>query len=232
MYIVYTPRASDSARGLSRSLEGARIRNWRFWDVPPDDVIINWGARGPFPPVRKIFNERPPINKYQELATLHQRGVPSIQLSQTRPAEGEWLGRSLFHREGLDFDNPYLRPSFWTKKENFTREFRFHVFNYGGEDQRILRFGEKLPKASGARHPWVRSWRNGWKLSYGPCTIPNGIRPVAKSAISALGLDFGAVDLGLTEEGRPLVIEVNCAPGLDVGGTTISKYVEAFRAAT
>ena len=42
-----------------------------------------------------------------------------------------------------------------------------------------------------------------------------------------LGLDFGAVDLLLTSDLRVMVLEVNSAPGLS--GSTLSKYVEAFK---
>jgi len=50
---------------------------------------------------------------------------------------------------------------------------------------------------------------------------------VALAAVSALGLDFGAVDIIYNEhENQYYVLEVNTAPGLE--GTTVEKYAEAF----
>jgi D-alanine-D-alanine ligase-like ATP-grasp enzyme len=49
----------------------------------------------------------------------------------------------------------------------------------------------------------------------------------ALGAVSALGLDFGAVDVKCNRQGtRAAVLEVNTAPGLQ--GTTLRKYAEAL----
>jgi glutathione synthase/RimK-type ligase-like ATP-grasp enzyme len=42
--------------------------------------------------------------------------------------------------------------------------------------------------------------------------------------VSALGLDFGAVDVALRKDGVPVVWEVNKAPGLE--GGSLKKYAE------
>lgn len=53
-------------------------------------------------------------------------------------------------------------------------------------------------------------------------------RKAAKQAVKALGLDFGAVDVLVKEDGTPYVLEVNSAPG--IGGTLPALYAETFLA--
>ena len=45
---------------------------------------------------------------------------------------------------------------------------------------------------------------------------------MAIETLESMGLDFGAVDLGVKRNGECFVIEVNSAPGLE--GTTLEKY--------
>lgn len=51
-------------------------------------------------------------------------------------------------------------------------------------------------------------------------------RKAAKKAVEALGLDFGAVDILVMEDGTPYVLEVNAAPG--VGGSMPKLYADTF----
>lgn len=52
-------------------------------------------------------------------------------------------------------------------------------------------------------------------------------RKAAKKAVRALGLDFGAVDILVMDDGTPYVLEVNAAPG--IGGSLPRLYAETFR---
>jgi predicted ATP-grasp superfamily ATP-dependent carboligase len=49
----------------------------------------------------------------------------------------------------------------------------------------------------------------------------------ARAALDASGLDFGAVDVILTKQGKAYVLEINTAPGLE--GTTVTDYANFFR---
>jgi glutathione synthase/RimK-type ligase-like ATP-grasp enzyme len=51
------------------------------------------------------------------------------------------------------------------------------------------------------------------------------MKAVARAAMEALKLDFGAVDIGLVKT-QPFVIEVNTCPGLESG--TLALYLEQF----
>lgn len=109
------------------------------------------------------------------------------------------------------------------------REFRLHVF----KDTVI--FVQLKKRRSGWRENEnysnvVRNHGNGWIYASAPATTqPNeaAIRN-AIQAVTALGLDFGAVDV-MTNGSEAYVLEVNTAPGLS-GTTTREKYVNAISA--
>jgi hypothetical protein len=133
----------------------------------------------------------------------------------------EWLGRSKHHVGGQDLLNPPGRPDYYVKKESLVNEYRVHSFNGTS-----LRAGKKKP-IQDSPHPWVRSLLAGWKISYDGVSVKQVHRDLAHRAVKALGLDFGAVDIGEKADGTLIVLEVNRAPGLD--GGTITAYAEAIR---
>jgi len=75
----------------------------------------------------------------------------------------------------------------------------------------------------------IRSNRKGWKFSsIKIVNINTALKNVAIKSVEAIGLDFGAVDCAISNDGKPYIIEVNTGPGLK--GTAFDKYVEAFKA--
>lgn len=74
--------------------------------------------------------------------------------------------------------------------------------------------------------PLIRSNHRGWKLS----TITKVNTPTKTNAVKAvkgLGLDFGAVDCIVGDDGNSYILEVNTGPGLTEG--TLGKYLDAFK---
>jgi D-alanine-D-alanine ligase-like ATP-grasp enzyme len=51
----------------------------------------------------------------------------------------------------------------------------------------------------------------------------------AIKAVSAVGLDFGAVDFGTDKEGNVWLLEVNTSPGLQGMSASIAAYREHLR---
>lgn len=132
----------------------------------------------------------------------------------------EWLGRKNSHIGGDDLLAAYgFTPDFWVKKESIVLEYRVHSFL-----GRSIRGGIKEPWIGGPAHPWIRSYDAGWRIHYGG--IRQDHRNIAHAAVKALGLDFGAVDIGERADGSLIVLEVNRAPGLE--GGTISAYASAI----
>jgi hypothetical protein len=136
-----------------------------------------------------------------------------------------WLGRLRNHIGGRDLLNPPTNPDFWVRKEDLKHEYRVHSF-LGSS----IRAGKKKAVEGGppgSTHEWIRSLLAGWKISYDGVSIKQRHRDIAHQAIKALGLHFGAVDIGEKENGDLIVLEVNRAPGLD--GGTITAYSQAIR---
>jgi D-alanine-D-alanine ligase-like ATP-grasp enzyme len=72
----------------------------------------------------------------------------------------------------------------------------------------------------------IRNHDNGFIFARSEVAPPRCILDYSLAAVSALGLDFGAVDLGYNVKREEAVVyEVNTAPGLE--GSTLDAYFEA-----
>lgn len=154
-----------------------------------------------------------------------QQALRQLQGALAAPPPDLWLPRSNHHIGGNDLLLRPPVPDFWVKKENITREFRVHSFL-----GKSLRAGAKVKREDVAQpHAWIRSWDGGWRIDYGQGNdlIRNVHRDLAHRAITALGLDFGAVDIGEKADGSLLVFEVNRAPGIEAG--TLEAYTKAIQ---
>lgn len=131
--------------------------------------------------------------------------------------QDEWLPRRNNHVGGSDLLTAPAQPDYYSKKENIVEEYRLHMF-----DGKSIRAGVKQQRPTrpnGApSHPWIRSFDAGWIIAYENFQSTREQRDIAAKAIKALGLDFGAVDLGKRADGSLIVLEVNRAPGVE-GGT-------------
>lgn len=179
-----------------------------------------------------VLRSAPRLRGVDEL----RRAVVALSDALQRPAPvavqrdaGEWIGRDLNHVGGSDLLTPVANPGYWVRRENLVREFRVHSFR-----GRSLRAGIKAPRTDFAwtrrnaqPHPWVRAWDGGWRISYDGVSSTQAHRDIAHRAVVALGLDFGAVDIGERADGSLIVLEVNRAPGLE--GGTVDAYARAIQ---
>lgn len=170
----------------------------------------------PFARANPVFLQG--IKDFSVLVTKLQAAVAAPP----RVAE-QWLARENNHVGGTDLLNPPARADYWVKKENIVEEVRVHSFN-----GKSIKAGRKTARPGVQQHPWVRSYDGGWGINYDGFESTKVQRELAHSAVKALGLQFGAVDLGRLADGRWLVLEVNRAPGLD--GGTIATYANAVSA--
>lgn len=231
MICIYNPPGWPSARLLAKEMGG--VVQFNPCSGGDDHTVINWGFKSTF----ATLNKNIVGDKLKELGRLSSAGVtvpPYICSSFERLRQvwdgsryryymesgEECLPRHAKHSGGTELvrrltgrrlrTNP---PDFFVKRMDFVDEYRVHIIN-----GKSVKIGRKVKMHEDA-HPWVRSHRYGWRPSYTSdvrlaVEATPGIREESKKAIAALNLDFGAVDVGVTREGRATVLEVNTAPGL------------------
>lgn len=130
--------------------------------------------------------------------------------------------------EGADFDLPEV-PLYTMGVQNHG-EYRVHVFrgeiiDYRKKSRRVNDDGSvDTPTAEQSD---VRTLDNGWVFRQSDLNRVERIENLAREAIDALGLDFGAVDIIKDDEGNIMVVEVNSAVAMD--NTTLANYVTAIR---
>jgi hypothetical protein len=246
-YWVYPYGPSNSANGLIALLKGRLIRReGSRYAYKSGDVCINWGtATRP-----AVLNRAPVLNSFEAVRTatsklatfskLAEHNVRIPPVSRLKGLAAEWgtrvLGRDLDHGSQGNGITVYERGSalgdhqfyvgYWRKH----REFRVHVFM-----GQVIFVQEKLKK-NGARDdptfsPYIRSHDRGWCFAFNHFNtnpVPNGVREVAIAAVCALGLTFGAADIGWNERDGACCFEVNTAPGIEE--SSLQAYANAFGA--
>jgi hypothetical protein len=119
----------------------------------------------------------------------------------------------------------------WTRYFKKAREFRIHVWRNDVldiQEKKLTKETAARVKAGDKRPTWVRSHENGWVFCRQGVTCPEAVSLAAVAAIRALGLDFGAVDIGWNEKyQKAAVFEVNTAPGLE--GATVNAYANKIK---
>lgn len=137
------------------------------------------------------------------------------------------VGIRLFqHEEGIDecLQMHPIAPLYVLYKKK-KQEFRVHVFQ-----GTVLDVQEKRREREVDRDDFqsrIRNRDNGWVFCREDIVEPHDLRDVAIAAVTALGLDFGAVDIIYNQrEDQCYALEVNTAPGLE--GTTLEKYTQAI----
>jgi hypothetical protein len=238
MIYIYCTRPSEGARELVREINAQN-----YWAKRTKTLRWGTGRSSPGGPRRFLgglpvtgakpgvtyLNNKPRPTKYSGVTNPAYCGgkCPEVSLS----PESNWLPRKNNHQGGSDLLRPPVNPDYYVKKYEIRKEFRVHIFR-SGETYSSIRAGIKVPRDgvdSSALHPWIRSYDAGWRLDYGQACqleIRQSVRDEAKLAIKALGLDFGAVDVGVLADNRPLVLEVNRAPGNE--GNTTRTYATKF----
>lgn len=195
-------------------------------DLAEDFVEIEWAGRNPV----TLRGVQELVTAFGNLSTVLNRPLPTAAPRDT----GEWVGRMFSHVGGDDLLAPPATPDYFSRKLTFTQEYRVHSF-----DGRSIRAGRKVLRDGYSTTPgagllpassWIRSLDGGWRINYDGFESTRVMRELAASAVNALGLNFGAVDLGQLANGTFVVLEVNRAPGLEGGsvesyGAAVNRYI-------
>lgn len=234
---------SLSAKMLANTLGVKRVRP--TYDAKRRDVIINWGNSTPanFKSHPNDLNSHEAIalacNKLKTFETLEAAGFEHLPIwhDSRYGINNLWAGypnRKVYCRTSLTghsgsgiviATNTYelVDAPLYTIEVKHKHEFRVHVFkgNVIDVQQKKKRIGSTISNSG------IRNHSNGW--IYARCDIspPDSVLTAAVKAVTLLGLDFGACDIGYRErDNRAFLFEVNTAPGLY--GTTLQKYVDTF----
>lgn len=120
---------------------------------------------------------------------------------------------------------PPVAAPLYTKYVKKADEYRVHVFQ-----GRVLDIQQKRKRQEVNNDDvnyQIRNADNGWVYCRENVDCPPSVTDAAVNAVAALGLDFGAVDVGYNQHSAlPCVYEVNTAPGLE--GTTLDRYYYAL----
>ena len=248
---VYPYGPSISSRVLSKSIQAKRIKRENSkYIYSPSHSVINWGASSG-PSFLSFALNKPEYvavssDKLKCFEKLKEGGLSPFIPAYTKGkgVAKEWIledGATIYVRSLLrssqgrgisvisDYRNIPDAP-LYVKAIPVEREYRVHVFKdsiiHIAQKKRMRK--ERLEELNIVPNPLIKNKKNGYIFAHleldGP---PESLLNIARKAVSSLSLDFGAVDIGInSNDGEPVVFEVNSAPGLE--GTTLEKYKEAF----
>jgi len=244
MKLIPYKAASESAKALAEALGIKRIRQGGPSINLRGEFLINWGCSSITREYRngEVLNKpadvQLAINKLSAFALMDEGDVDIPDYTVERDEAASWFAKerkvvcrtklSSYGGDGIVIaknadelvDAPlYVR---YMPKE---QEYRVHVFR-----DRVFfaqRKARKLDVPDDQVNWQVRNLAGGFIYANQNVEVAETIQENCKRAITALGLDFGAVDVVVTASGKCFVLEVNTACGL--AGTTLEKYVEVFR---
>ena len=241
MFFLYHRRSRPTGEVLARALNmeggegtGALVRAHAI------DGLIRWGSRMDTladAGTTRVLNPAAAIerasNKLESLAILSDRGIP-VPAWDTDPAAlversgFPILGRRTQHARGTDIVLCLQRRDYIRRPRDYyvayiptNREYRLHVA--GGE---VIRVQGKFLDVSEDYLPWLRNYSTGHRFRAPRRRLHNARLNDAVGAVEALGLDFGAVDLIVADDGSHYVLEVNTSPSCSP--LTGAAYCTAF----
>ena len=252
--IVYPYRMSSrSSRVLARSFDrGLRVYPYRNYRPRRGHFIVNWGS-GLRPRWldrceslgMKIKNRPPAVciaaHKLAAFVDLSRAGLNVPEWTETWSTAALWAADEyvVFCRQytqsgggnGITVarcPDEMVHARFYTKHVPTSTEYRVHVW-----DGKVIDITEKRRRNDAEANPYIRNHNHGWVFCRDDIALPYNDEELclpledAARAVRALGLDFGAVDVGWNDRlGVVTIFEVNTAPGLR--GTTLERYVAAI----
>lgn len=239
-FYVYTSRASKGARALAKALGGKRIKLLPIFGH--GDTYINWGDSSC--PSNQVLNQPAAIrlvaNKATAFDAFSSASVPIPAYAKSK-ADVAWEGLTVVRHkltghsgEGIELCDAGDLPDapLYVKYIPKEQEYRIHVGKSGASFKVISsqRKARRHDIADNLVNWKVRNHANGFVFVRQNLSVPECVTRAAVDALGCSGLDFGAVDVILTKQGKAYVLEINTAPGLE--GTTVSDYANFFRGDT
>jgi hypothetical protein len=236
MFFLYHQRSAPTGSVLAQALGAEHGQADAL--TCDHDVLIRWGSRAVGPngntSLTRIINKSTAIaaasDKLGSLTKMREAGVRVPDFS-TDPTDLRFpfLGRARSHARGTDVvlclqagDYKRRPRDYYVQYVPTLREFRVHVV---GDE--VIRVQGKFLDVPGDAVPWIRNHAHGYRFRAPRKKLNSERMNMAVKAVKALGLDFGAVDLLIGDDGQTYVLEVNTAPSCSP--LTGAAYVAAFQ---
>lgn len=245
---------SESAKQLAEMLEVSRVYSDGRYSPKSAHFIINWGSstvpnwyaeamrRG-----TKVLNKPESVamasNKLKTFQALERAGIMVPKFTTSRSVAQEWLdadftvverhelqgnsgsGIRLVSAMDESLESELTSAPLYTKYIPKKKEFRVHVFR-----GQVFDYAQKRKRRTEERpanfNKYICSTEMGWLFCKTDIEHIQAVKDIAVRAVSALGLDFAAVDI-IYHKDRAYVLEVNTAPGM--APSTLRSYVDAVK---
>ena len=245
VYLIPYKIASKAARAVARSIGAKRLNRTRKTELNTDDIVFNWGVSET---PSEEYSKAIVVNSFDCVGAAanktitfyilkdHKVLVPDFtedkHVAKSFIAAGHTvLARTIIRgHSGTGIVGPINSAEelpdapLYVKYIKKLMEFRVHVV---GNNFLIHRKKKKIGVEANYK---VRSHANGWVFcAYeGPAPFTARLVRVAMEAITALKLDFGAVDIVYSAHyDRLYVLEINTAPGIE-NVSTLEFYTNGF----
>ena len=239
MIYLYKTRPSDTAVAL---VKAGAIRRMKRLSKPK--ILLNYGAIKSLTNFTgRYLNHPDAVNrascKIDTFKILSSRGLSCVPWTTDKNEALTWqqekkmvVARTLTRAsEGrgaifLEPDQEIVSAPLYTQYVKKKAEFRVNVA-FGSVIN--IRQKKRRKDFEGEVNNLCRSHSNGWVFCSEGVDKSNPIlQEMALSAVSALGLDFGAVDIIYNEkQNQYYILEVNSAPGME--GETLINFIEALK---
>lgn len=236
-FIAYSNKSCVTGKALREALHAKRKKTDKKAKC---NLLVRWGNTEQYPNLRatrelnSIESVKLATNKLAMLQALSKAEVATLQFNTDPALIAQYLDKSGNHyirnkrgvvRYGNDF-NP-TTDSYYSKPVPFKRrEYRVHVFC-----GKVIGIYEKVPLKEGAENrpklfksDTCRFVRCDETLS----RVDQAAQALCIASVTALGLDFGGVDLIRDNKKQFFVCEVNSAPGLN--GLNVDRWVAEIKA--
>lgn len=252
----------ESARALSQAISNGKLvlNSSIHTPVPTCDMLVNLGCtqicRPTFAAVR-IINAPHRVAVASSKAETARRIGGLMPRSFTNKEEAAWFslengyslvartidnghsGAGIAYFTAQDIRDGFKIPDakLYTVAINKRREYRVHVGCIGSYYY-VIDVCRKVRRSGvdDTDRPFIWNHGNDFIFQREGVTedsLPASLLNIARTAVSSLGLHFGAVDI-IVEKGFELrrspcyVLEVNTSPGME--GRTLERYAEYFKA--
>lgn len=237
-------RFSKSGKALADGMGIKRIKHTGSrWKPCVYDTVINWGSSVLPDNLQGVIILNSPdkvvtaTDKIAAFDALTVNEVPCPVYTTVHETALEWAEQGTVICRTLTRANSgrgivvaytpdqMVNAPLYTKYFKRADEYRVHVVR--GEIIDVQRKMRKNDVPDEEINWCVRNHSNGFIFGRGGVVAPDVVLDASVKAVHALGLDFGAVDIGYNKHhNTAAVFEVNTAPGLE--GSTLEKYIQSL----